>query len=75
MSLLYKDPKDVIYSVDIWERESESDWITLEFYSDCGKHGMDEALVDYRITPLKLLRLLQDNEEKEDKSNEPLEMD
>ena len=58
MSLLYKKKEDVIYSAEIREREND-DSIDINFYADCGKHGTDESLDSYEITPKELLDLLQ----------------
>jgi hypothetical protein len=64
MSLLYKDPKDVIYTADINISEGKVDMV---FYADCGKHGMDERLDSYKLTPKRLLEILQDrNDYKEE---------
>jgi hypothetical protein len=60
MSVLYKKPEDVIYKVDIAIKEDE---ILLVFYSDCGKHGTFEMLDGYRLSPKRLLEILQKNED------------
>ena len=59
MSLLYKKQSDVITSVDI---KQENGNINLLFHSDCGKHGTDEILDEYDLTPLQLLIILQELE-------------
>jgi len=64
MSLLYKDPKDVIHSVAIAQKEGR---IYLLFGADCGKHGADEFIDSYILTPKRLLEILQDrNDYKEE---------
>ena len=62
MSLLYKDPKDVITSIKILKRD-DSDPIELTFYADCGKFGTDEILDIYTLTPERLLQILQDRDD------------
>lgn len=55
-SLLYKDPDKVTISVNI---ERKGNKIELLFSSDCGKHGTDELLDGYSLTPARLLEILQ----------------
>lgn len=55
MSLLYKDQKDVITSVEITQDKGV---IKFEFSADCGKFGTDEPLAEFEITPKELLELL-----------------
>ena len=56
MSLLYKDPKDQTYEVEITQKDGK---VFLEFSADCGKFGTDEPLAGYELTPLELLEILQ----------------
>ncbi len=56
MSLLYKDKKDVKYSVEVKQKGNK---INLLFTADCGKFGTDEILDEYKLTPLSLLNILQ----------------
>jgi hypothetical protein len=56
MSLLYKDPKDLITTVDIRQENGE---VIFDFFSDCGKHHTDEHIDEIRITPEKLLVMLK----------------
>jgi hypothetical protein len=58
MSLLYKDPKDLITTVDIRQENGE---VVFDFFSDCGKHHTDEHIDEFRITPEMLLTLLNLN--------------
>jgi len=56
MSTLYKIKEDVKVSVKITEKDGS---INLLFNADCGKHGMDEILDEYDLTPKQLLEVLQ----------------
>jgi len=56
MSLLYKDRKDIKYSLYIGQ---DSEKVLLSFSSDCGKHGTDELLDSFYLTPKQLLNILQ----------------
>lgn len=62
MSLLYKDKKDVEYSVDIKQSKGN---INLLFSSDCGKFGTDEILDEHDLTVEQLLHILQESDEKQ----------
>ncbi len=63
MSLLYKNKEDVIYSCYM---KQENGKIHLEFWSDCGKHGTDEILAEYKLTPKRLLSILNDRDDYHD---------
>ena len=64
MSLLYKDQKDAIHSVEIKQKGGK---VYFLFSADCGKHGADEAVDSYILTPKRLLEILQDrNDYKEE---------
>ena len=56
MSFLYKNKKDITTSVDMQMKDGV---LNLLFHSDCGKHGTDEILDEYDLTPLQLLEILQ----------------
>ena len=56
MSSLYKDPKDIIYKVNIKQVNGR---VCFLFECDCGKHGTDEVLDAFSYTPLELLTILQ----------------
>jgi hypothetical protein len=60
MSLLYKDPKDVTLKVEIVHLNGK---IVIDFYSDCGKHGMYEMLQGYVLTPERLMQILHERED------------
>jgi hypothetical protein len=60
MSILYKDEKDQTLSVEIIQKDGK---IEMEFTKDCGKFGMDEGIDFYRLTPERLLQILQDRED------------
>ena len=62
MSLLYKDKKDVVYDVEITQKEGK---INLLFSADCGKFGTDEILDEHELTVKQLLEVLQAHEEKQ----------
>jgi hypothetical protein len=66
MSLLYKDRKDVITSVDIKQVDGK---VVLDFSADCGKFGTDEMLDGYTLTPKRLLEILQSSEIITDEEN------
>jgi hypothetical protein len=51
MNLLYKDVKDLTYTVDITQ---ENGLVKFQFWADCGKHGMLEPYV-YFDMPVKVL--------------------
>ena len=57
MSLLYKPKEEQTIQATFEVLKDKT--ILLEFYSDCGKFGTDEALCDFIITPDKLLELLK----------------
>lgn len=56
MSLLYKDKKDVIISVEFYSDNDRT--IDIEFTADCGKHSSEESIAGYRLTPERLLEIL-----------------
>jgi hypothetical protein len=58
MSLLYKQKEEQTVSVEIKVLEDKR--IVLDFYSDCGKFGTDEALAGYVLTPERLFEILRD---------------
>ena len=66
MSLLYKDRKDVITSVDIKQVDGK---VVLDFSADCGKFGTDEELDGYTLTAERLLMILQHSEIITDEEN------
>lgn len=54
-SLIYKDKADVTISADITQVDGK---IELDFSSDCGKFGAQESLAGYKLTPQRLLNIL-----------------
>jgi hypothetical protein len=68
MSLLYKDQKDIIYSVDV--KTFPDGKVKLHFSCDGGKHGTDETVDEYELTVLELLKILQANSEAEQAEHE-----
>lgn len=59
MGILYKNKEDVTTSVDIVKKDGSVEFL---FSADCGKHGMDEMLDGYKLTPSRLLEILQSKE-------------
>ena len=57
MSLLYKNSKDFIYSVDV--KTFPDGKVKLQFSCDGGKHGTDELLDEFEYTVKELLSILQ----------------
>ncbi|PRP68128.1 hypothetical protein [Nonlabens agnitus] len=66
MSLLYKDPQNFKYTVDIEQNDGE---VNMVFWSDSGKFGTDEIVDEYHFTPKELLEVLQTE------SNKDVELD
>lgn len=60
MSLLYK-PKEAQTTTCVLKQEDGK--IILDFYSDCGKFGTDEMIDGYKLTPERLLHILQDRDD------------
>jgi hypothetical protein len=54
MGILYKEPKDVIVSVEITQKDG---LIEFDFTADCGKHATDENLAGYKFTVERLLKI------------------
>lgn len=63
MSLLYKDKKDMTTFVDI---ENCNGVVDLLFSKDSGKFGTNETLDQYKLTPERLLQILQDRDDYSD---------
>jgi hypothetical protein len=62
MSLLYKPKEEQTISVEIEVLKDKR--VVIEFYSDCGKFGTDEALCGYVLTAERLLKILQNERNK-----------
>lgn len=60
MSLLYKDVKDIKYSVEIEQKDGK---VKMVFSCNGGKFGTDEMLDEIEIEPKRLLEILQENYE------------
>ena len=60
MSLLYKPKEEQTTTCEIKQEDGK---IVLDFYSDCGKFGTDEMLDGYKLTPERLLQILQDRDD------------
>jgi len=60
MSLIYKNKENMTMHVDI---ENYNGIVKMEFSSDCGKFGTMEALAGYKLTPERLLSILQDRDD------------
>ena len=58
MILLYK-PKEQ-QSIELELEVIKDGRLLLNFYSDCGKFGMDEALAGFKLTPERLLQILNE---------------
>jgi len=43
--------------------------LEIDFYSDCGKFGADEALDSFMITPKRLLEVLQSVDDTDKETN------
>lgn len=56
MSLLYKPKENQTIELEFEVLDDKS--IILDFYSDCGKFGMEEALAGFKLTPERLLQIL-----------------
>ena len=60
MSLLYKPKEEQTLNCKIKQEDGK---IVLDFYSDCGKFGTYEMLDGYKLTPERLLQILQDRDD------------
>jgi hypothetical protein len=61
MSLLYKPKELQTLKVNFTRLKYGS--IQVEFESDCGKHGTDEMIAGYVLTPERLLQILQERDD------------
>ena len=60
MSTLYKPKEEQIVEVEIKVLDDKK--VVFDFYSDCGKFGTFEALAGFKLTPERLLQILQEIE-------------
>ena len=65
MSILYKSENEQTFKVEI-KQETIKDDVELLFWSDCGKFGTDEILDAYKLTPKRLLQILQERNDIKD---------
>lgn len=61
MSLLYKPKSE--QTVELEFEILEDNKIVLDFYSDCGKFGTQEPLAGFKLTPERLLQILNERED------------
>lgn len=62
MSLLYKPKEEQTTTFEVKAFVNDT-IIHIDFYSDCGKFGTDEALAGYILTADRLLQILQERED------------
>lgn len=60
MSLLYKNKEDQTLKCEVVFLNGK---IAIDFYSDCGKHGMYEMLQGYVLTPERLMQILSERDD------------
>lgn len=58
MSLLYKPKEEQIIELEFEVLDDKR--VVLDFYSDCGKFGVEEALAGFKLTPERLLQILNE---------------
>lgn len=61
MSLLYKPKEEHTIKLEFEVLNDKS--FVLDFYSDCGKFGMQESLAGFKLTPERLLQILNERED------------
>jgi hypothetical protein len=69
MSLLYKSKEEQTITFEV-KTFSNDTVVVIDFYSDCGKFGTDEALAGYTLTAERLLQILSEREDITDSENE-----
>jgi hypothetical protein len=62
MSLLYKPIEEQTTTFEV-KTFSNDTIIVIDFYRDCGKFGMEEALAGFTLTADRLLQILQERED------------
>lgn len=62
MTLLYKPKEEQTVTVEAKTQINDS-VIVLEFSSDCGKFGTEEALAGYSLSAERLLQILRERED------------
>ena len=63
MSLLYKKQKEQTLTCNTFWKDGK---VHIDFWKDCGKFGTDEMLDQYKLTPERLLQILQDRDDYSD---------
>jgi hypothetical protein len=61
MSILYKPLEEQTTTCEI--DTLPNGIIQIDFYSDCGKFGTDEAIAGYLLKPERLLQILKERED------------
>lgn len=67
MSLLYKSKEEQKFELNIEILEDRE--VLFDFYSDCGKFGAIEMLASYKITPERLIFILDEADLKDEEFN------
>ena len=62
MSILYKSKEEQTVTFEV-KTFSNDTIVVIDFYSDCGKFGTDEMIDGYKLTPERLLHILQDRDD------------
>ena len=69
MSILYKSKEEQTVTFEV-KTFSNDTIVVIDFYSDCGKFGTDEALAGYTLTAKRLLQILSEREDVSDDEND-----
>ena len=69
MSLLYKSKEEQTITFEV-KTFSNDTLVVIDFYSDCGKFGTDEALAGYTLTAERLLQILSERKDITDSEND-----
>jgi hypothetical protein len=69
MSLLYKSKEEQTITFEVKTFINDT-LVVIDFYSDCGKFGTDEALASYTLTAERLLQILSERKDITDSENE-----
>jgi hypothetical protein len=68
MSLLYVDEKDRELNIEVFWA---NDLVWIQFESNYGKHGTFEPIANYKLTPQRLLQILNDRDDYTDNELDP----
>ena len=63
MSLLYKKEEDQTLMISIRILGNPTKYVDITFSQDAGKYGTIEIIDAYKLTPKRLLDILQDRED------------